>query len=149
MYKQATYALVILGAIIFPFSHLLGSHLRAGEITVQRVNCSGNDFLITITVYTNTTSSVRFGAEADVEFDDILDFGDGSQYLVPAVSSTLRPDLGTNIGIASYSIVHTYRGSGTYLISYREPNRNEGVLIVIHIRPHIVKQVCLIFWATN
>jgi hypothetical protein len=40
----------------------------------------------------------------------------------------LRPDLGPNIGIASYSVNHAYASSDNYLVSYVEPNRNGGVL---------------------
>lgn len=107
-------------------SRVQATHLRAGEITVERENCNSYVFRITITVYTNTASSVLFGGRDGEE--DILDFGDGTTMLVPETENTLRPDLGTNIGTASYSVTHTYRGAGTYLISYREPNRNEGVL---------------------
>ncbi|HEY9489582.1 MAG TPA: hypothetical protein VIQ51_14665, partial [Chryseosolibacter sp.] len=52
------------------------THLRAGEITVERVNCSGGlTFRITVTVFTNTiNTNVLFGGE-----DDWLDFGDGNR----------------------------------------------------------------------
>ncbi len=104
----------------------LATHLRAGEIIVERVNCQSLTFKITITVYTNTGSTVQFGGTQGL--DDLLDFGDGTQMLVPETPNTLRPDLGDNIGTASFTVFHTYAGPGKYLISYREPNRNEGVL---------------------
>lgn len=102
------------------------THLRAGEITVKRVNCQSLTFEITITVYTNTGSSVLFGGLAGEE--DILDFGDGTWILVEETPNTPRPDLGPNVGTASRTYTHTYSGNRRYVISYREPNRNEGVL---------------------
>jgi len=98
------------------------THLRAGEITVERLNCTSLTFKITITVYTNTGSSIQFG-------DGVLDFGDGSDpHVTPTVPNTLRPDLGPNVGTVSYSVTHTYPGPSRYIISYLEPNRNGGIL---------------------
>ncbi|HEX8040089.1 MAG TPA: gliding motility-associated C-terminal domain-containing protein, partial [Chryseosolibacter sp.] len=100
------------------------THLRAGEITVERVNCSSLTFRITVTVFTNTiNTNVLFGGE-----DDWLDFGDGNRMLVPETDNTPRPDLGEGIATASFTITHTYSGNGKYVISYSEPNRNAGVL---------------------
>jgi hypothetical protein len=98
------------------------SHLRAGEITVERRNCTSREVWITITVYTNTGSDVKFGE------DGILYFGDGTSIVVPRVENTPQPQLGPNIGIASYTVRHLYGSLDSYLISYVEPNRNGGVL---------------------
>ena len=98
------------------------SHLRAGEITVERRNCTSREVWITITVYTNTASDVKFGE------DGILYFGDGTKIVVPRVENVLQPQLGPNIGIATYTVRHTYGSLDSYLISYVEPNRNGGVL---------------------
>lgn len=100
-----------------------GTHLRAGEITVERVSCNSLTFRITVTVFTDATSTVQFGGE-----DDWLDFGDGTRRLIPSIPSTPRPDLGTNVGIATFTIPHTYSGFQAYTISYSEPNRNRGVV---------------------
>ena len=100
------------------------THLRAGEITVERVNCSSLTFRITVTVFTNTiNTNVLFGGE-----DDWLDFGDGNRMLVPEQANIDRPDLGEGIATASFTITHTYSGNGRYVISYSEPNRNAGVV---------------------
>lgn len=99
------------------------THLRAGEITVERVGC-GNTWRITVTVFTNTiNTNVLFGGE-----DDWLDFGDGNRMLVPEQDNIPRPDLGEGIATASFTVTHTYSGNGGYIISYSEPNRNGGVL---------------------
>lgn len=100
----------------------LATHLRAGEITVTRESCTSLNFIITITVYTNTGSEIRFG-------DGVLDFGDGSTPLrTPTIQNTIRPDLGPNVGIVTFSTTHTYAGPGQYIVSYNEPNRNAGIL---------------------
>ncbi len=99
------------------------SHLRAGQITVVRSACNTRLVFITITVYTNTGSDVKFGE------DGVLSFGDNTPSLViEAIDSDPQPQLGPFIGIASKTVAHTYSGNGNYLISYVEPNRNGGVL---------------------
>lgn len=102
------------------------THLRAGEITAVRESCNSLTFIITVTVYTNTkNTTVLFGGDQDV-----LNFGDGNTTLVPETPNTIRLDLDSDgsVATASYTIRHTYSGIGQYTISYREPNRNEGVL---------------------
>src|SRR5688500_588841 len=100
------------------------THLRAGEITVERESCNSLTFIITVTVFTNTiNTNVQFGGE-----DDWLDFGDGVRRLVPEQTNILRPDLGEGIATASYTFRYTYPGPGNYIISYSEPNRNDGVV---------------------
>lgn len=103
----------------------LATHLRAGEITVTRVNCSSLTFQVTITVYTNTGSEIKFG-------EGLLDFGDKSTQTTPTIENTKRPDLGDNIGTVSYTTTHTYAGPGRYVISYWEPNRNGGILNIFN-----------------
>ena len=120
---------ILLVLVVLAFAGIqeaLATHLRAGEITVVRENCQSLTFTITITVYTNTGSSVLFGGR--VGEDDILEFGDGAWILVEEQPNTPRPDLGPNVGTASYTVSHTYAAPGKYVISYREPNRNQGVL---------------------
>ena len=98
------------------------THLRAGEITIARNSCNSLVFDITITVYTNLGSPIRFG-------DGNLDFGDGSPiHKTPTLANTPRPDLGPEIGIVIYTISHVYGGPGRYIISYNEANRNGGIL---------------------
>lgn len=103
----------------------LATHLRAGEITVERTNCTSLIFKITITVYTNTGSEIKFG-------EGTLAFGDGSSEQTPTIENTRRPDLGDAIGTVSYSVLHTYSGPGRYVISYIEPNRNGGILNIFN-----------------
>ena len=97
------------------------THLRAGEITVERQNCSSLTFTITITVYTDTKSGIDFG-------EGRLDFGDGSAPVeLPEIDDVII-DPGREIGTASFTIEHTFPGPGRYVIGYVEANRNYEVL---------------------
>ena len=97
-----------------------GSHLRAGEITATRINCS-LEYEICITVFTNTATTIRFG-------DGVLDFGDGTFFSPPQIENTERPDLGPNVATVTFCKRHTFPGLGQYKISYLEQNRNGGIL---------------------
>jgi hypothetical protein len=103
------------------------THLRAGEIKVERTACPGLTVLVTVTVYTDTgcaSNCILFGGP-----DDILSFGDGSSVLVPMTPNTPFPGA-NNVGIASYTKEHTFPGPGRYVISYREPMRNAEIVNV-------------------
>jgi hypothetical protein len=114
--------------LIFLFAasvNTFATHLRAGNILLKRDSKCSLGFEITILVYTRDTqkdSDVLFGGDGVV-----IDFGDGNVEEVPIGKNHLiDPD--REIAWASYTTYHTYGGAGRYTISYREPNRNEGVL---------------------
>ena len=104
-------------------SNLNATHIRAGEITVERLDCVQLTFRITITGWTDLESTVHFGGGE-------LNFGDGSLAvnLESVAVLTLEQDLGDNVGIVQYQIEHTYDSNGEYIISYLEANRNAGIL---------------------
>jgi CHU_C Type IX secretion signal domain len=104
--------------------HSEATHLRAGEITVRRVSCNGLTFEITIKAYTNTGSSVRF-SDRD---SGILSFGDGTSINPPQTENTIRQDLGPGIGYVQFVTTHVFPGAGSYVISYKERNRNKDIL---------------------
>jgi hypothetical protein len=109
--------------LLLGLGELSATHLRAGEITVARKNgiCSGLTFTITIKAYTNTGSPVKFS-------DGTLNFGDGKTIQTPTVDNTIRPELGAGIGYVEFTIDHTFPGAGRYVITYKERNRNAGIL---------------------
>ena len=124
--KSLLFLFVFAFGIFFFQQSAYATHLRAGEITVERVSCNGLTFRITITVFTNTGSVIRFG-------EGLLEFGDGSTpFVTPIVENTARPDLGPEVATASFTIDHTYAGPGKFVISYLEPNRNAGILNMIN-----------------
>ncbi len=100
------------------------THIRAGEITLRRKDCSSLTYIVTINMYTDTGSPIRFG-------DGELRFGDGSPVVItPELPNTFPPGLNlpNEVGFVTYSVEHTFPGPGQYIISYIEANRNEGVL---------------------
>src|SRR5687768_3127416 len=117
--------LLCLSALLFFLVSITeASHLRAGEIKVERDGCSSLGVIVTVTVYTDTGCSgncIEFGGS-----EDVLSFGDGFSVLVPMTPST--PTGVVNVGKASYTINHTFPGPGRYIISYLEPMRNKEVV---------------------
>ncbi|BDD10595.1 hypothetical protein FUAX_30270 [Fulvitalea axinellae] len=102
------------------------THIRAGEIIAQVVDCAGLRYKFTIIGYTDTGSDVQFGGGE-------IDFGDGSD---PVAFDTrdfkVRQDLGDEIAKVVFEVEHAYPSSGEYIISFREFNRNAGVLNMIN-----------------
>lgn len=98
------------------------THLRAADINVESICGSERTFQITIVAYLNTQSNTRFGTNS------LVFFGDGESVRIPVTTATLRPDLGTNIAIATFTITHTYPTNGNYTITYLERDRSSGIL---------------------
>lgn len=114
--------LCLLFALTLLFTTSLASHLRCGEILVNTV--TGNTVEITIRVYTTTLNThVLFGGD-----QDRLHFGDGQSMLIPEQPNVQLEKLGDDIGVASFTLRHTYNSPGKYTVSYAEPNRNEAIL---------------------
>src|SRR5579859_7424995 len=107
------------------FSEVSATHLRAGDITLSRQSCSNLRYTVTLHVYTKYHTAVKFGGGQ-------LNFGDGSPVVI--TQSVPNPPLipGTEddggVGEVIYSVDHEFPAAGTYLITYYEQNRNEGIL---------------------
>lgn len=101
------------------------THIRAGEITARRIqNGQGLTYEITIIGYTDTGSTVPFA-------NGTLDFGDGSDPITLSEEARLVEQrlIADEVRINKYVIEHTFRSPGLYYtISYREANRNDGVV---------------------
>ncbi|HCW06498.1 MAG TPA: hypothetical protein DGG95_03925, partial [Cytophagales bacterium] len=121
--------------LVYLISFLLGinltaqaTHLRAGEITVKRKNCS-NTFTITIHVLVKASGTAVHFSESN---GGVLNFGDGSPIFHPTMVTD--PNIigvdadGFLIGEVKVDVDHVFPGQGTYIISYYEQNRNEGIL---------------------
>lgn len=112
----------IVAFLVITTSHnAFSTHLRAGEITVERLSCQELTFRITITVFTDIGPGItaKFG-------NGILDFDDGTFVEVPLNENP--QDLGNDVGFNQFIIDHTFNANGIYNITYTEPNRNEGIL---------------------
>jgi hypothetical protein len=94
------------------------THLRSGYISLKLKG--GLTYSVTIRVFTNTQSEIRFGG-------GILDFGDGSSpYHSPIIENT--PTQYPDVGVVNFTITHTFPSNGTYVISYVEPNLSAGII---------------------
>ncbi len=117
------------GIILFFFSlPTVATHIRAGEITVQRLNCHSKTFVIYITGYVDLSGgAVTFGA-------GVLDFGDGSEPIDNIREDSRveiildEVDIGNDVKITQFKVEHTYSGNGIYFINYQEHNRNAGIV---------------------
>lgn len=98
------------------------THLRSGQITLKLQ--SGLTYLVTLKVYTNLGSEIKFG-------DGTLSFGDGS---TPVTTPTMdnTPTGYPNVGVVEFSVAHTFPGVGEYVISYLEPNLGAGIINILN-----------------
>lgn len=98
------------------------THLQGGHITYE--HREGRSYSIILTVYSDASSAVLAVTAG------IFDFGDGNSQelgLEPDDSRVTHTRIG-NTWKSEIVLEHTYPSSGSYTISYREPNRNEAIL---------------------
>jgi hypothetical protein len=98
------------------------THIRSADIRLEPICSNPFQFRITVLAYLNTQSTTRFGTNSEVFF------GDGTSVRIPLTTATLRPDLGAQIAVATFTTQHTYPGNGTYTIAYIERDRSRGIL---------------------
>lgn len=114
---------------LFPFlvifflvhANSFATHIRAGEITVERVNCQSLTFRFTFIGYRDTGSDVIFG-------EGLFYFGDGTEPMTITNEMFTSSAFGNEIEKNVLVVEHTYSAAGTYIVAYSEPNRNDGIL---------------------
>jgi len=97
------------------------THIRAGEIIVERLSQTKYTYLIKLIIYADTKSSVIPGGGE-------LSLGDGTTagYTIEEGRIDL---LDNDIAKYTFSIIHTYYGGlGEITIGYQEINRNQGII---------------------
>lgn len=104
---------------VFLFVESSALHLRGGQITAARIGCSLT-YEIKLTLYLNSSTLVK-------PEGGVLDFGDGNKIILPNLDETLIDSV-NNISVAVFKASHTFSGSGIFIVSYTEGNRNAGVL---------------------
>nr|WKN36855.1 gliding motility-associated C-terminal domain-containing protein [Tunicatimonas sp. TK19036] len=101
------------------------THIRAGEIIVERQSCQGELFTIRIIGYEDTGSDVEFG-------NGILDLGFGDPIDVSTENDFFTREIVDNqklIRVSEFVIKDVaFPGPKTYTISFREFNRNADIL---------------------
>ncbi|GAA4850354.1 gliding motility-associated C-terminal domain-containing protein [Algivirga pacifica] len=120
MTLQKTYICmgIILGLCLGISSNALATHIRAGDLTIRRLNNNSLTYRITVVLYRDIT-----GVPAG---DGLIDFGDGTDNeLVSSRSLGRTEDQLTEILL--YQVDHIFASAGTYKISYFEKNRNPTV----------------------
>jgi hypothetical protein len=123
MKLQRSVFLLSLVMIFFYASNAWATHIRAGEITAERVSVQTLTYRITVVGYTDTRSSVIFGPGE-------VNFGDGTEAVTLNTEAdfVLVESLGNQIEKNTFVITHTYQGPGRYTIRFREFNRNDRTL---------------------
>ncbi|MDN4165423.1 gliding motility-associated C-terminal domain-containing protein [Cytophagales bacterium LB-30] len=111
--------------LFFPFLtlELKATHIRAGEIIARRISsdCNTNTYVFDIIGYTDTGSTVEFGG-------GLIDFGNGEDPIPVDTNFPIRRPLGDGVEVTIFTTEPVTFGSGTFTISFREFNRNDGVL---------------------
>ncbi len=100
---------------------IYASHIRAGEITSERLNCNGRDFVFTLTAYRDTGSNILFG-------QGVFNFGDGKSISLDPNGYFLKESLDNEVEKVQFRIPHTYDGNGTFRVSYVESFRNDQTI---------------------
>ncbi|MEM6842392.1 MAG: gliding motility-associated C-terminal domain-containing protein [Bacteroidota bacterium] len=101
----------------------LATHIRAGEITAELLSCQEFTYRFTLTGYEDTERGILLG-------DGELYFGFGDPIPVPEEVFDRRIiTVGEEeVRISTYTFEYTFPAGGTYVVSYREQNRNQGIL---------------------
>ena len=112
--------------LLVPIS-CFAKHLRSGEITYKPVTGVPNTYEITVTVYTNVgpaTPDIPNLISGTTTFS----FGDNTSAASIPRSNGIGELLSSTIRKNVYTVIHTYPGNGTYIISFSAANRNSGIL---------------------
>ncbi len=96
------------------------THLKGGYIRVERLSPNGYTYRITLHIFTSAASNVSVGGP-----NSSLDPGDGTSLSIPSIIPTPVDEFS---GQVIYSTEYSYQAPGVYTISFREPNRNMGVI---------------------
>jgi gliding motility-associated-like protein len=100
------------------FSHqVFSSHIRAGEITAERISTNSLQFRFTLSLYMKTSSAINQNTAE-------LNFGDGTVITAPMVKQEF---LGNDTDKRTYVFNHVFQTVGFYRISFTESWRNDGI----------------------
>ncbi|MFT5883969.1 MAG: gliding motility-associated-like protein [Arcticibacterium sp.] len=120
------YSLFLFSVLILCTLKAEATHLRAGEITAQRISMTSLTYRVTLTTYTDEVGG-RSANEAQEDVDFFPGFVNNGvvSYKVPrkekiSISSTTVRN--------TYETVVTFPGPGVYKVSVGIPNRNEATI---------------------
>ncbi|WP_421889947.1 gliding motility-associated C-terminal domain-containing protein [Marinoscillum sp.] len=95
------------------------THIRAGEITARRINNLTLTYEFTFTGYRDSGSVIHFG-------DGIFRFGDSE--IQERGFNIVETPIDNEIEMVQFKVVHTYQAANSYVVSYEEKFRNEGII---------------------
>lgn len=121
--KSLAYLFNILFLAIITTNPLQATHIRAGQITAERISDVSLTYRITITIYMDNGRGNADSPQLNVFF------GDGQDAIVQKAS---QQDIGNNTTRNIYVIEHTYPAPQIYKIYFIEENRNANVLNMIN-----------------
>lgn len=119
--------LLLLGSL-FLAHQATATHIRAGEITARRLNPQSFTYEITLRGYADRDSQVIFGSNGT------LDFGDGTSRVLTNTNDPNSPDyiprtaISEDTWLYELKVQHTFPSARTFVVSFREFYRNEGIL---------------------
>ncbi|OEK01900.1 hypothetical protein BFP97_10395 [Roseivirga sp. 4D4] len=104
------------------------THIRAGDVCIELISQTNLTYRFTFTLYTDLGSQVRIG-----QGNPIVRFGDGTSIegegaIIAQAESITRSEISDEVGKVVMVFVHTYQAPSTYIASYTEQNRNEGII---------------------
>ncbi len=99
------------------------THVLGGEIRADVVSCQSFTYRIAVIVYADTGSDVEFGSGLlSLGFGELIELG----HINDTFSSTFQAT-DSSVVINRLEIERSFPGPGTYLINFREFNRNADV----------------------
>lgn len=118
---------VLAALLIFISINTFATHLRSVDIKIEPDCANPLRFKFTVIGYIDTSSETDFG-----EYDGSIHFGDGTTKRIDMTFETPRPDLGEDIGIATYVTYHTYSTFGIYSTYYIEGDRSDRIVNILN-----------------
>ncbi len=110
------YCVTVFLFVVYPvYSRTYGGYIEISHIANTADSYSVNLYLLSYL----SSSTMPSGT---------LDFGDGNSVDLIYPDEVLRPDPATQINIYHYN--HSYAGPGIFKLSFREANRNPGIILL-------------------
>jgi hypothetical protein len=122
---MSKYFLIILSLISF-LDDAHATHFIGGEITTETSSGSSLAYKIKIIVYSDDHSPVA--SSGTVNFGD----GSGSYDLLDILASHETEQVNDHITKHIYTINHTFPSTGTFIINFREINRNPNAVNLLN-----------------
>jgi gliding motility-associated-like protein len=118
--QRIVFLLTLCLGIVAAALNSYASHVRAGEITIRRLNLNSRTFEITITLYRDTRGVAMDRVE--------VDFGAGEEPTIITTGTTNVRYIGNETEEHIFTFLYEYPGPGTYTVSAKVINRNAQIL---------------------